>query len=92
MVKRVTTDVESGTVIQDLDLVIAATASEVVNKQKIRGVDVEVTLLPEQPRIGFANAAVSKKKTVRNEDEPLTIREALSGKDAELWKQSIDKE
>ena len=92
VIKRVTTDVESGTIIQDLDLVIAAAASEVVNKHKIRGVDIEVTLRPEQPRIEFANAAVSKKKTVRNENEPVTIREALSGKDAELWKQSIDKE
>ena len=92
VIKRVTTDVESGSIIQDLDLVIAAAASEVVNKHKIRGVDVEVTLLPEQPKIEFANAAVSKKKTVRNENEPQTIREALNGPDAELWKQSIDKE
>ena len=71
---------------------MAATASEVVNKQKTRDVDVEVTSLPEQPRIGFANAAVSKKKTMRFENESLTIREVLSGQDAELWKQSIDKE
>ena len=70
----------------------ATAASEVMNKQKIRGVDVEVTLLLEKPRIEFANATVSKKKTVRNEDEPLIIREALSGEDAELWKQHLDKE
>jgi hypothetical protein len=34
VIGRVTTDVESGKVIQDLDLEIAAAASEVVNKEK----------------------------------------------------------
>ena len=97
VIRRVTTDVESGKVIQDLDLEIAAAASEVVNKEKVRGVDLEVNLFSDQPRIEFANAAKAKsgpnkKKTVRNPNEPLTIREALNGPDTELWKQSIDKE
>jgi hypothetical protein len=54
-------------------------------------------LFSDQPRIEFANAAKAKsgpnkKKTVRNPNEPLTIREVLNGPDTELWKQSNDKE
>ena len=96
VIRRVTTDVESGQVIQDLNLEIAAAASEVVSKEKVRGVDLEVNLFSEQPRVEFSNAAKAKtgpnkKKTVRNPSEPLTIREALNGPDSELWKKSIDK-
>ena len=60
---EITTDVESGKVIQDLDLEIAAAASEVVNKEKVRGVDLEVNLFSDQPRIEFANATKAKKKS-----------------------------
>ena len=68
-----------------------------MDKEKVRGVDLEVNLFSDQPRIEFANAAKArsgpdKKKTVRNPNVPLTIREALNGPGTELWKQSIDKE
>ena len=56
--RRVTTDLETGTVIQDLNLEIAAAAAETVKKQMVRGIDLEVTLNPEGKRVDFANAAV----------------------------------
>ena len=91
--RRITEDLDTSQVIQDLDFEVSAAASAVVNQQKVRGVDLEVTLISEEARVEFANAAAGKKKKVtRNTLEPLTIKEALNGPDADKWGPSIEEE
>ena len=90
--RRVTTDFESGGLIQDLKLEVAASAAKVVQGQMRRSIDLSVELDSDSKQVLFANAATKKRMTSRNPREPQSIREALTGPDAGLWKASIDKE
>ena len=105
--RRVTTDLETGSIVQDAEMPIAAAVAEVSRKFLQRGADIEVDLIPDAAegtrKIVFANAAVEDKKraaqrmakgrqTARNPLEPRTMAEALQGPDKEKWAKAIDDE